>query len=410
MAIPFKRDLSPFLTSFFAGRASLNSRNYNTHMAVVITLQDASQLKYATGAITIDTISKDGATVAITPITFVAKLSGAPDIRQSQTKSPDMGELEIINLDYLLTQAITGVARVYDNAKIRVYWAFPKTSGNYEAIIYFDGLVQAIAGDDEIAKMSVIADVSSKTSLVGAEITQRCLNELGDSWCGVGNLPGGATCSKVWRDTVNGCAYWGGVYQGLPQMNPDVASPAGIWGSGTGTGNEDDDSVYTGMNCPDLDTTIFPSANGGIIHAKDLRVGEVILTGDNIPVTVDRCEVVDAPYRYLVKTIYNADLIVSATHHFLRSPDDNKGRAAVNWNFAEDDLVVQLPNKNCLARHTTDPKMGSEYGFMVASAGKVLNLTVSKPHTYWAGMDEGCYLGNHNKNYDGINYPMWYTH
>lgn len=206
----WQRQLSPFILNFFQERAVLNARSYNTELAVEITLNDDTKVLIATANLTMDSVSKDGASEAITPLTFIGKISGAPDIRQSQTKTPDAGNFELVNLDGLFNQSIVDSSRIFDNAKVRLYWVFPKPVGNYEGIIYFDGYFNELSGDNENASMSITADASSRASVVGIEATQRCMNELGDDRCGVDHLPAGATCSKLWSDKVNGCKFWGG--------------------------------------------------------------------------------------------------------------------------------------------------------------------------------------------------------
>ena len=175
-------------------------------------------------------------------------------------------------------------------------------------------------------------------------------------------------------------------------MNPDFTlfnSGVPWWGDdgggGSGGGGFED---YTPPSCPDVDTTIFPSANGGIIKGVDMRKGEAILNHSNEVVIVEQCEKVWAEYRYYTETILGANLINSATHHFLTHKDDDKGKSAMRIRQDQDDLVCSIRHNICLAYQTE---------FTPYHAGYVLRMSVSSPHTYLAGQHEGLYLASHNK-------------
>lgn len=222
MSVEFKRPLSPFITDFFAARAALESRVYNTVLAAEITLTGelAETLNYATKTITVDSLSSNGASVNITPINFSARVTGSPEIRHSQAKPVDASEIDVVNLDYLISEVIPASERPFDNASVIVYICFPKPNGNYEGLIYFIGKISDITGDDLDAHLASVSDVAIKASTAGREVTQRCVNVLGDSWCGVNLLPVGAVCSKIQDDKEAGCIYWGGVFNGVGYINP----------------------------------------------------------------------------------------------------------------------------------------------------------------------------------------------
>jgi hypothetical protein len=220
MSVAFYRNLSPTLQAIFSAQAAIGSRCYNSEIATEITLSDDTKLYFATADLTIDTVSTAGASVAITPKAFSARFSGAPELRITSTKAPESAELQIINLDYVVSSVIPNINRMFDGAHVRLYLCFRKSDGNYEGVVMFDGFISEVAGDDEDARMNLVSDGSSVASKIGKEVTQRCVNVLGDSWCGVNLLPGGAVCSKIWNDNEAGCAYWGGVYNGVPFINP----------------------------------------------------------------------------------------------------------------------------------------------------------------------------------------------
>lgn len=401
MAITFQRNLSPFLTDFFATRRAEDRRAYNSQLAAEITLKDASVLYWATASIIIDSLSIDGASVAHGPLLFDGRLSGAPDIRIGQTKAPDTGTLEVVNLDFLLSTAITDENRVFERAKLRLYLAFPKGHptdpvSTYEGVILFDGYLDEAMSDDQSGQLSLIADINDRAAIVGKEITQRCMNELGDSWCGVppGTLPPGAECSKIHDDILAGCAYWGGVFNGVPYLDPLIARSTG--NNGEQPPWEEPDQP----ECPCIETTWFKAANGGAIHAKDLRAGEPLIWHDDEIVIVEAADRVYAPYRYLVKTASGADQIVSATHHFLTNLEDDRGRACTNWKFGEWSLVANTPKGIQSLPPSDVRKRNFTYSFKPLGPGEVLKLAVSGSHRYWSGMHKGFYLGSHNRKDD----------
>lgn len=396
MAITFERNLSPELTAFFAAHVAANSRAYNSVLAAHFVLKDDTNLYYATAGITVDSVSREGVSNAITPLVFAARLSGAPDVRFAAGRTPDTGQLEVINLDYIITTALTDVDRIFEAARVRLYLCFPKSDGAYEGLVLFDGYLTDLSGDDETAQMTVQADVSSPAATLGAEITQRCLNELGDSWCGVTHLPGAAACSKVWSDHENGCAYWGGVYRGVPFINPN-GLVQGYSGTVIGGGGFDN-------SCPDAATTWFATPDG-YVHARDLRPGAVLQDHAGRLVQVEGIEHVHAPYRYLVETA-RARLIVSATHRFLRNADDTTGKSALAWDLEADTLLTRTPEGIVLERPVAHEGRDVHYAFRPALPGMVLKLSVTAPHTYLAGMERGYMLGNHNNKWNRYDLPI----
>lgn len=398
MAITFQRTLSTVIQTILADAG----RTYNTEIAVEFALGNGSFLYYATKGLVMDTLSQGTSSVSITPVTFVSRLEGTPELRHSQAKAPDAGEFEIVNLDYVISASIPTVGKPWDNTFCTVYLCFPKANGNYEGLVYFVGALANLTGDDEKAGASVISDLAMKGSYVGAEMTQRCTNTFQDAWCGVNNVPGGSTCSLVYHDKVNGCLYWGGQFKGVPFINPN-----GIAVGSNGTGNGDDGTGGGwghGHHCLDLDTTWYPSANGGDIHARDMKPGEVILNHFDQAATVQHVENFMAPYRYGIETHFGASVISSATHRLLRAANDDIGRAAMDVVSQGDDILVKLHKRLRLARQT-DTR--SDYRTVIAPPGMVQEITVTGVHTYLAGRQRGKWIANHNKELDPFYIPIF---
>lgn len=390
MAITFTRPLSAVIQNYIASRADLDSRAYNAQLAVEIVLQDATVLQYATKQLTMDSLSRAGASVAITPVNFIGKITASPEFRHSQTRTVDAGDLDIANLDYFLSALIPENARPFDNTFVTAYLCFPKASGNYEGVIYFIGQLNEIQGDDEVARISFISDLADKTSNLGQEISQRCMNTLGDAWCGVTNLPPGATCSNIWQDAENGCAKWGGVFNGVPFLNPNAISPyVYSGGGGLEPGSGWPDPPY----CPDIES-YFKSANGGYIHGKDRLVGEQLVDHKGRIVTVEAAEPVFCEYRYRISTSVGASIICSATSLLLTDFDDEVGARASNWRFEHYSLVTDTPQGVIVIAPSRPREDG--YRFDVYSAGMCLKLTTTAPHIYLAGEKPGYYVAKHN--------------
>ncbi len=398
MSITFRRPISSVIQAIFDNAAALGSNTYNTELAAEVVLQDGTQLNWATKAIIMDSISTAGSSLSITPVTFVARLSGAPDIRHTQGKAPDSASMDVINLDYIVTSAMPTSARPYNNAYVTLYLAFPKPGGNYEGVPYFYGLLRDLQGDDETATFGPVSDLSNKAAVMGREITQRCLNVLGDTWCGVNNLPGGAVCTNFWHDTAAGCLYWGGNFKGAPFINPNGlvnGSTSGVTG-GDGGGGWD-------SHCPDVETSWFPSADGGHIHASDLKVGDRIYTLDKEIVTVERARIIFSEYRYQTFTRVGAGLTHSASHSFLTRPNDDKGRAASKINPDLHNLVISDLRNTSLSMHgNSNMQRDAEYHLKPVAGGDVLELSVSAPNTYLVTNRKGIYLASHNKAIDPV--------
>lgn len=387
MAIEFKRNLSTFITDFFAQKAVLDARAYNTEIAVVFELGLGTTLLYATAQITVDSISKSGTHEDIPALNFSARIekSGAPDFTHAQGRSVDAGEVNLINLDYVLSAAITDVDRIYDNTIVTVYLCFPKAV-NYEGLVIFKGLLSEISGDDELARARIISELSSRVATVGKEITQRCVNELGDSWCGVppSTLPCGAECSKIYEDRLAGCAHWGGVFNGVPFINPNnlVAGYSGAQGTGF-------EPINTG--CPDI-MSYFRAPNNTAIRGVDLKAGDTLLDHFDRAVIVEQADIIDVDYRYRVSTSKGASVVVSASHLFLNGLLDKEGKPAHAYK-PEDFLVLVLPTGIAAFNNTG----AINYEFKPYHAGKCVRLATTAPHTYAAGEQKGYYLGSHNK-------------
>jgi len=384
--------MSAYITNYFATKATLNSRAYNTEIAMVVTLNNGTKLYWATDAITVDTLSVGTSSVAITPLVFTSRISGAPEIRHSQGKVMDASEIRVINLDYIVTQAIPDPARLYDNADITIYLCFPKPSGTYEGMTYFIGKLSDLSGDDLEATFANQSDIAIKTGMLGKEVTQRCVNDLGDAWCSVNNLPINAVCSKLQDDADAGCIFWGGVFNGVGYINPTglITGYSGPLPPDGGGGPWD---TGTGRDCPDYETTWFRSDDGDI-HAKQLKRGDILMNRET-PVIVEEVLKVWAEYRYEVQTGIGVGLRNSASHHFLTGLDDEKGRAASEINFAKHDLVARVRNIRQLVKRY-DEDEHKNYLFTPIRAGWVLRIHTTFPNMYDCGMEKGKYLENHN--------------
>lgn len=400
MSLTFQRPYSDFIASYFSNLAAIGSNSYNSEIAIEVTLQDSTVLRYSTASLLITHLSQGAESIPITPLDFVARIQGKPDIKHTQTAQVDLSGLTLVNLDYLISQMIPDNSRPFDNATVRLYLCFPRGGGDYEGLIYFDGRLIDVIGDDAQAQISIESDVASKLAIVGKEITQRCVNELGDSFCGVGFLPLGAVCTKIFEDKVSGCAFWQGVFNGVPFLAPSSAVPGyngpaigGGGGTGGGTNGGGWDDPPDG--CPDL-SMYFKSANGGFLRGHELKVGEAIIWNDT-PVVVTQAEVIEAKFRYLVRTQVGAAAVVSASHHFLTSFDDDKGKAAHSIFGGHDDLIARVMSKRVRVRPMNNEGTKRLYTFQPVHSGKVLRLAVSYPHKYECGITKEAMLESHNK-------------
>jgi hypothetical protein len=385
--VSFERPRSAFIDSYFAEKAALDSRAFNSHLAFDITLRNGTSMRFATKEILMDTVSKGSISQAITPIQFLARVDEAPaDIRHSQTKTVDGGAINLINLDYTLSQLIAHTDRLYEGASVVVYLCFPKTTGNYEGMIYANLVITSPIGDDEKVTLQTVSDVSARDSMLGMEMTQRCQNTLGDAWCGVGHLPPGAECSLVHADREGGCLYWGGVFKGAPHLNPTgyVAGFNGTIDPGSGGF---DDTTPGGYQCPDY-RSWFRTPNG-YVRGGQLKAGDLICWHDEI-VTVLRTRRVYAPFRYLIESSVGASLVCSASHLMLRSFDDDDGFPLHQWKQDRDHLIARTPAGRFKLH-------GEEYRIKPTFPGDVLQLETSAPHKYECGRNREFMFECHNK-------------
>lgn len=391
----YGRQLSPFIQNIIDTAGQFGAKVYNTELAFDIVLRDTTRLQIATATMTVDSLSIDGASVNITPMTFEGRIEGSPDLRHSQANAPDVGSLDVINLDSLFTSIVPDPTRLYDNAEVKVYLCFRKSTGNYEGLQWFEGNVRNVGGED-VANFQLLSDMSNRAATLGQEITQRCLNELGDDFCGVGNLPVGAICSKVWNDPESGCLYWGGVFRGVPFINPD--------------------SIATGY-------TGTPQGNGGWIEPvwqcvephsfiktpKGWRIGKLLKRGDAVVdhfgrhSEIEEIEVVHADFRFLVESNTGASLICSPHHPFLTSTDDAVGTPLLSLPFTQEELegdgVYSTERKKqptLLTEINGRVKMSSRFWVRPIAAGNVLKLTLRGNQIFLAGREPNKAFGSHN--------------
>ncbi len=394
----FRRPLSSVIRTYFANRAQLNNRAYNTEQAVQITLQDGTIVNWATRRLTINSVAQDEVSEEIDPIFFSPRIEGAPEFRHSQGRAVDGGELEATDLDYFIGQLIPNNQRLLDGAKVTLYWCYPKGGGMYEGQVYFVGLVNTLESDGEVATLRVISDIDVRVATLGKEMTQRCLNTLGDDWCSVTSLPPGAVCSKVHGDRDGGCAYWGGVFNGVPYLNP-----SGLVSGYSGNLPDDpwqDTGGQPAQDCPDPDN-FFRLKGGGVIMGWDLRPGMEIMWNDT-PVTVIKAEVVDCAYRYRVETRFGAKTIISASHRFLTNARDNRGESAHGFFNNHYSFILRTPQGRRSQRKflSLNDIEGKGYIIKPTEPGKVLRLSVTHPHKYDCGFSPHIMFENHNmKNY-----------
>lgn len=390
IATIFERPRSAFIDEFFASRALSNARAYNTEIAFSIHLADDTIIRYGSATIVIDTLSQGSISIPITPLVFSPRVSGKPEFRHTQTKAVDASQFQLVNLDYLITQLIPDIARPFDNAKVIVYLCYPKADGNYEGMIYDLFVITSVEGDDENADISMVSDISARNAMLGMEITQRCQNIFGDFWCGVTHIPLGGECSLIWNDRTGGCLYWGGVFKGVPYINPSGYVP-GYYGPplDPGTGGFEP-PIGGGGHCPDP-RMWFRSANGGHIRGLDLKAGEAILWNET-PGIIEAVEKVHAQYRYLVETATGPAFIGSASHKFLTSYDDDKGMPLHEWKQSFD-MIGRSPERG---RHMIDGG-ADNYTIRIAPPGDVLILMIKGSNKYDCGRNKGYTLESHNK-------------
>jgi hypothetical protein len=431
------RNLSTLLDSFFAEKAELDERAYNSHIGLEIVLKTGATIPVGTTEFTLTSLSRKGASVDLSePITFEGKLLSAPDIQFAQGDGQDGGTpASISNLDYLITQLIPEPNRLFDGAQVVVYLCFKKQDETYEGIIYGVGKLQVADGDSDIASVSYVSNMSDPTNTGGGrEITQRCLNELGVttgfSFCPAPDVPSDGVCSKVKDDKVAGCVFWGQepFFKGIAFYNPNGVvnnyplsgsggDSGGLSGGGGGvTGGWNEPLLVGGGGCPDVNSW-FRSVGGVWIHGRRLKKGDRLLDHLDRIVIVEKVEPVFAEFRYLIESPETgAKCIFSADHPVLTAYDDEKGAA----------LYTLLPDASDTSDKSTRArilKAQAEAGiynpsdesddlrivgfaggvaqmtkflFRITTAGQVLKLSLNAPNIYIAGYSKGAGFAGHN--------------
>ncbi len=389
------RKLSSFIQGLFDEAAATGERAFRTHTAVMFTLSNGTSFNVATGEILLTSKSYNHLSVPIDPVSFVAKAIKIPSFRHSQGTAPDAGELSLINLDYVISQLIPEPTRLFDGAKAKVYICFPKPDGTYEGVLYFIGHVRGLSGDDDEAPITLISDLSDKKAVIGEEITQRCLHELGDDGCGAQFLDPDDECSKEFDDKENGCWFYGQMhaFSGVPFINPS-ALVAGYGGTGTG-GGWDEPIIRTG--CVDLFSWIR-TIEGGWIHAPNLKEGDPVEDLRGRISLVKKIEEKFVNYRYLIEATNGAELICSADHPLISSFDDEKGKQAYTLRNYLDVLNGDAEVSDQLLtvcegfiEHT------DKFKLFPLAPGKVLNISLEgNIQTYTAGAKKGFGFDGHN--------------
>jgi hypothetical protein len=74
MSVTWQRPLSNVITELFATKAALNSRAFNSELGMFITLKDLTTLKFGSKDFIMDSVSLNGVSVAVTPVTFDARV------------------------------------------------------------------------------------------------------------------------------------------------------------------------------------------------------------------------------------------------------------------------------------------------------------------------------------------------
>jgi hypothetical protein len=220
------RDLSPLIIQQTTPSPLDGSINASTVQAVRITLKNGAILQVANAAITVSSLNDFGVSLAIAPTACVSDVRGVPNVRFSEGKAPDGGDLLLQNLTNLYTPLIGATARVFDGADVVVYDCFKKADGTYEGDVIFVGKVRDARGDPDNARLTLIADYAQRTALVANRpLTQRCLATFGDDRCGYPAQPG-QVCSHIYDDKAAGCAFydWQEFFWGAPAA--DFADPA----------------------------------------------------------------------------------------------------------------------------------------------------------------------------------------
>lgn len=397
----------------------MDARAYNTHLAFKIRLSSDAEILLSTEPLFMTSVSKRGESVTLdTPEFYQGKVLTAPDIQFTQTDASD-GSTNIIvsNLDYLLSALIPEENRLFDGASVTVYLCFKKDDGSFEGLIYGVGNLRTTEGDHEFAPISYVSDISDKSVTAGGrDLTQKCLNELGvnsgRSWCGA-VVSGHATCSKVFDDKKSGCAFYGqeSQFQGVPFFNPNglVDNYAGTVGGGGWI-----EPNQTG--CFDADS--FFKTTDGAKRGRDLREGDQLVDHLNRISTIQKIRISWADYRYLMESKTTpARAIVSASHLALTSFDDAVGVAVYSLIYAPAvNLFGDIAGNDARVRQkqleagiiTEDEAIKivadiygraamTEFNLQIAPSGEVVEIELTAPNTYSAGIKVGEYFGAHNK-------------
>lgn len=420
------RILSAFFTEFFADRALLDERAYNSHVGMLLTLKGGAQLAVATGEFTLTSVSSRGASIPVSPpVFFEEKLLSAPEIQFSQTSSADGSTGATVgNLDYLLSGLMVEETRILDGAKVTVYICLEKPDGSYEGMVYGVGNVRASDADEETARLNYVSDLSDRNSIVGGrELTQKCLNELGvvagKSFCPAPNAIGGF-CSKIFDDSEAGCDFWQqqAFFNGVPFYNPNSPTAAvtngggGIGGIG-GDGSGWAEPTVVGWGCPDVNS--FLKTPTGWQRGRELKAGDKLIDHLDRIVLIEKIEVIRSAYRYLIESSSGARGIFSANHPVLTDFDDATGTAlyALTENAPDNEATAleRIVNRQseagiipprrkkdgaAIVEFSAGAARLSQVKFSVTSAGDVLKISIGAPNIYIAGLTKGAGFAGHN--------------
>jgi hypothetical protein len=242
------RDLTPLIIQATTPSTVDGAVVCSDLIAVNITLKDGTVLRVAQGEITVSSVNAFGVSTAVVPVSYTADVRGVPNVRFSEGRAPDGGDLLLQNMTNLYSPLIGQLNRVFDSASVVLYDCFKKPDGTYEADPIFVGKVRDVRGDEELVRLSIVVDYAVRTALVAnRQLTQKCLADFGDDRCGYPKLPG-QVCSKIYDDAEAGCLFWDWqeYFWGAPSAQFTAASttdPFGdigggnTGGDGTGFGN-----------------------------------------------------------------------------------------------------------------------------------------------------------------------------
>lgn len=202
------RDLTPLIIQATTPSTADGAVVCSDLVAANIVLRDGTMLRVAQGQITVSSVNAFGVSTPVEPVNYTADLRGVPNVRFSEGRAPDGGDLLLQNLTNLYSPLIGQLGRVFDSASVTLYDCFKKPDGTYEADPIFVGKVRDVRGDPELVRMSIVVDYAVRTALVAnRQMTQKCLAGFGDDRCGYPAQPG-QTCSKVYDDAEGGCLFW----------------------------------------------------------------------------------------------------------------------------------------------------------------------------------------------------------